>query len=109
MAFAPKIPALLLALAACLASPRADDGPLGFLDGPYSGTGSGFHDSTRFHDPRERALQFHGQLASRLSFLSGRFEGGNNPRALELADKIRALLAQAKIEIESGRPEHAFP
>lgn len=105
MGLAPKIPALLLALAAGFASPRAADAPLDHFDG----IGPGQHDSGRFRDNRDRAAQLHDQLASRLGFLSGRFEGGKNPRALELADKIRSLLAQAKIEIGSGRSELAMP
>src|SRR5687768_9520733 len=111
MTLAMRIPALLLALAACLSAPRAADGMHGSHDGRdgyHYGSGSD-HIDGRNQSTRDRALQFHGQLASRLSFLSGRFEGGQNPRALELADKIRSLLALAMIEIQSGRPEASFP
>jgi hypothetical protein len=109
MTLASKIPAFLLALAACLAAPQSAGGKPAGMDFPSQAYEPGSHDSIRTGDPVEHALRYHGHLSNRLAFLSSRFEGGKNPRALELADKIRDLLARAKSEIDAGRPDLAFP
>lgn len=111
---------LLLAVTAGLALAHAGDNP-GFpgpmaddpirdgSGGPGPGPG-GYMDTTRMQMEMEyRAQGYLAQLEGRLSFLSSRLEAGKNPRAFEIADHIRNLLASARLEIAAHRPAYAFP
>lgn len=82
----------------------------GHEDGPGPGPGTtGSVDSGRSgSEGSERAMRFHNQLADRLNFLTSRLEAGKNPRALEIADRIRTLLNTARAELSEGRISNAF-
>lgn len=111
--------ALLAALLAAAAASAGDrgaaalpgDDPLRSLagdwpDGGGSGPGGGYIDTTRWQ--KEQAERAYGQQVNRLNFMTSRLEAGKNPRAFQVADEIRNLLAQARTRIDQGNYKEAF-
>lgn len=96
------IPILLAAgLAALPAAARGvSDEAFG---GRASSPDSGWAHNGLQEDLNRRARDRHGMLVNRLEYHAGRLQQGSNPRAFELAERIRGLLSQARLEIEAGR------
>lgn len=107
--------ALLLAFALVLgpaaaglaASPGGDE-PFHYpgVDDRPGGPGDFTGDSLRIRDQANRTC---GSLTNRLNFMASRLESAQNPRAFQVAEEIRSLLAQAQSLINAGRPHDAYP
>lgn len=82
------------------------DYPYGPGPGPYPPPPGYVVDTTRMM--RDKAMWTYWQQVNRLGFMTSRLEAGKNPRASQVADEIRNLLAQAKAQIDEERYQEAI-
>jgi hypothetical protein len=107
---APLLALALALVAAAHAAGRGGDEPYAYpVVGDRHGLplpGDHYGDSLRIRDQANRTC---GSLTNRLQFMTSRLEAGNNPRAIQIAEEIRSLLAQAQALIDAGRSRDAYP